>query len=169
MRTPQQIIEELASKENTQGKSIEVIALLRQYVMLDEWLGQLDSQMEQAFFEAIDIATYKEPQVYIGDVLNSLEQLRQTEPFENTAMRWVNKILNPWSKCCLTKSLQEIAEESGYEEVAECECKAIYHLPPSPSYNECWESHRHTLVQRLKSPSARALFEFLDEVLPNVE
>lgn len=47
----------------------------------------------------------------IGDVLEKIEHLRQSEPFANTSMRWVNKVISPWSRCGFTKSLQEINED----------------------------------------------------------
>ncbi len=73
-------------------------------------------------------------------------------------------LFDAWEGLGFHRSLQQIAE-CGYEEVAECECKAIYHLPPSPAYEPCWELHRHMVVQRLKDPNARALEDFLTSIL----
>lgn len=56
-----------------------------------------------------------------------------------------------WGECGFTKSLQEIVEESGWEEVVDDD------LPGS----------RAVIVKRLKDPNARQLFDFLSTLFPH--
>lgn len=61
------------------------------------------------------------------------------------------KLLFLWGECGFTKSLQEIVEESGWEEVVDDD------LPGS----------RAVIVKRLKDPNARQLFDFLSTLFPH--
>ena len=90
--------------------------------------------------------------IYIGDCLEVLEKLRQSETYDHTVTRW-QELINLWSHCGLNKSLQTIEEESGYERVSDQEDAMAY-------------AHGVDLEPlRLKDPNARALEEFLTTIL----
>lgn len=79
------------------------------YICLQDWLGECPD--ERAFEEACHIAIPNE--VMIGDVLfhTSLKYDEESEIIDDFK---ANKILYLWAVCGFTKSLNQIAEESGY-------------------------------------------------------
>ena len=99
--------------------------------------------------------------VYIGDVLKRIFM-------DKKGLIWVDspgysKLGKLWGKCGIHKSLQEIEEESGYED----------YLHPVPFNTrlalpgeELMPPRFITYTERkLKSPQARELFNFLAEIL----
>lgn len=150
------LIEKLASKELSFGCEVtfgsDVVKKLIQKNRKEWWRCLLPDGLivrckEESFSKILG------HQIYIGDIL------------ERIGRDYHKDLLIIWEPCGLSNSLQTIAEESGYEEVAECECKSVYHIPPSPAYESCWELHRHIVVQRLKSGPARKLEAFITSIL----
>ena len=84
--------------------------------------------------------------VYIGDVLERIQELN--EPTD-----WITEaaLIGKWRPCGLSKSLQQIAEGSGYEEVN------------GFSFEKGFDPNTKT-VKRLKDPNASALAEFLETI-----
>ena len=107
-------------------------------------------------------------QNYVAEILGHPVYKHHVEKYlrENGILyQNLEKLTLLWEHFNFEKSIQQIAEKSGYEEVAECECQSVYHIPPSPAYESCWELHRHILVQRLKDPNARTLEQFISNLI----
>lgn len=98
--------------------------------------------------------------VRIGDVLEKYDywnwtkcaEYSDTEGYESH----LDKLVFLWEPCGLTKSLQEIVEESGYEECEE----------PTREVDMNGDVCSWYVTEELKRPNARALFEFLLEIIP---
>lgn len=101
--------------------------------------------VEGGFYSDLEIVKILGHPVRIGDVLEEMRAELNIPTMEN--------LLNKWGECGFAKSLQEIVEESGYQEVW-VDCKGITGIK-----NSVGGGKRKS--QQLKSPSARSLFEFL--------
>lgn len=101
--------------------------------------------------------------VYIGDVLKLIDKKYSDDINDDSKPEAIMDLIHYWSQCCLSKSLQQIVEESGYE----CNgCNSNWNgkricCPEHPNL------HPETRV-RLKSPQARSLFEFLDPITQTI-
>jgi hypothetical protein len=99
-----------------------------------------------------------ESPVYIGDVLERIAK-KMPRNYSGECSVYVDtvmKLVGMWESCSLSKSLQEIAEESGYECLC-CQEEVIQ--------NEC--DCKKDCKKRLKSPQARALQEFIESLIFN--
>ena len=114
-----EMYEEAIKKDFVYGKSPEIIGELRQYVLLEDWLSELDNQMEQSFYEGIDIATGAEYQpITIGRVMQALEakSISYDETLDNGTGTYRTRsfLLNDWK---LTKDNgQECTADDQYIE-----------------------------------------------------
>lgn len=177
-----QIIDKLASKELSFGCRIEV-TLTETYnrrgkvglgTILQSFVGE--SQSWSGYDKTIDKITVlmdsgvvrpmigiKKNQieilghpVYIGDVLERIQEL--DEPTD-----WITEsaLIGKWRPCGLSKSLQQIAENSGYEVVANCNHEE--HHPKHQNFHQ--EKFDNCKIQRLKDPNARALEKFISNLI----
>lgn len=102
--------------------------------------------------------------IRIGDVLSkiSTEKIQSMLPpeKEGSAIRYktLEVLYWKWKPCVFTKSLQELIEESGWDEVCNIEHYPGQKECTSFKYNNCEK------VQQLKSPQTRALVEFLGNI-----
>lgn len=109
--------------------------------------------------------------ILLGNVIERLERINGMSIVINTAdfgmspvLEWsthITPLFFWWDKCWISESLQSIFSRATWEEIAECECGAIYDLPASPSYYSCWESHRHKNKTVPREAEIRSLFEYL--------
>lgn len=104
--------------------------------------------------------THKQIQsnVYIGDVLDGTYEYFVSEVFA--------KVLHLYAQCGVAKSLQEIASESGWEEIWECGCVGS-HLKNGARgipLKHISQKHPSKKMEVLKSPEANALFSFLLQI-----
>ncbi len=90
--------------------------------------------------------------IYIGDVLERMIEIGATKYNGDNIL----KLATFWLPCGLTKSLQQIEEESGYEEYCGV-CKV--------TIKECKDGEACWYEERLKDPNARKLEEFLNQIL----
>ena len=104
-------------------------------------------------------------QFYIGDFLES----QNTDDWTELAYR---DIIRLWKNCGADKSLQQIEQESGYEEWTYAKIRnglwEVYKNGEVFSQHSM-ESGATSMINakdlRLKDPNARALFEFIQSIL----
>lgn len=120
-------------------------------------------QIIDVLAEKTDLCSaHKEPDLYcylhictkpvlIGDVLERMYKLwRAGKGFSIGIQR--RHLLDLWAELGFTKSLQQIVEESRWEEKWCC------------SHEEGQEHQKKCMTKALKSPQARALFKFLRDI-----
>lgn len=84
--------------------------------------------------------------ILIGDVLERIDEVIGGRNSYVGQTSYCDELLHLWAKCGFTKSIQEIVEESGYENVSDL----VYR-----------ESGENVNIGKLKDPSTSALIEFL--------
>jgi len=151
-KTVSALIDKLSDKELTFGCKVKVGDYERYIVNLYQETNGFNKS-----YKFSDHIIYTEEQikfdkgiivlghpVLIGDVLKRIS-IRSLEETEIWASRNFKSIVSVWESCGFTKSLNEIMEDSGFEE-------------------QTWTSNPPIVVEQLKDPSARALFEFLGDI-----
>ena len=104
--------------------------------------------------------------VLIGDVLEKLPKIAEVcasgqGVASNFVEQWrTHGVIEHWYNCGFTKSLNEIMEDSGFEEFLEKSKARKEH--GEAVYDEMKMFEKET--QQLKDPNARALFEFLNSI-----
>lgn len=108
-------------------------------------------------FEKEKYSNYGERALYIGDVL---EKIQNNEFFYSIEYEKgdAEELIMLWKPLGLSRSLQEIIEESGWIYKGQVDCCIDCHNDAPRCGEKCDE-------QILKSPEANALFNFLQEVV----
>ena len=91
--------------------------------------------------------------ILIGDFLEKMKLQLFDKPKKDDPKANIGDLISFWVMCDMSKSLQTIIEESGWEEIEinKCTCGQC-----------CGEHPLHTkIIEQLKDPNARALVEFL--------
>ena len=110
--------------------------------------------------------------VFVGDVLKRIYELDEQNEAKDTKILWQPSVLYGWNsqytfekgllvlwqECDLAKSLNQIMQESGFEEYQK-KCG------PSDQWPPCGCDNSRHYNKQLKDPNARKLFEFLKSVL----
>jgi len=115
-----------------------------------EYSINLDKQATNKKFKSIDELKILGHPVIIGVVLKRMTGIMVKD------WKQCNRIVGFWCDCGFTKSLQEIVEESGWEEKEE---------PEAYEFIGVGTKSLPMKRLRLKDPNAKALFDYLLEIL----
>lgn len=104
--------------------------------------------------------------IYLHRILHLISKLKDNSGIWKRELE-VFRICAYWDKCGLEKSLQEIVEESGWEETVDCK-EALTQSGRSSVTGRITSTYRipqaSTASVQLKSPEAQALFTYLEEI-----
>lgn len=126
------------------------------------FIMELDEKAERAIAKDFEILGHP---VYIGDILDGMEM--------NVAItRDIETLIELWKPCGISKSLQQIEEGSGYEELdcpsPDCVYGEEIHIDDEgeDAWGWCLTCKPNSgKVKRLKDPKVRELFNFLNTIL----
>lgn len=128
---------------------------------------------DKSYLYSKDIAPnlYSLNEIFIGDILEKMKiqgnSFRLKSQSNEVTQQPLDRFIFLWDRCGVAKSLQEIASESGWEEIWECGCVGS-HLKNGARgipLKHISQKHPSKKMEVLTSPEANALFSFLQEIL----